>query len=95
MFLILGLALSLFLISLYRLKRLESYFINYIQSINTLNINRFLLFQNKDNEYFYKEQERWFQEIVFQRYMGYEFNIEISKLRIFLKKGIVRIKIFN
>ncbi|KAA0547423.1 hypothetical protein FZW96_11210 [Bacillus sp. BGMRC 2118] len=61
---------------------LSNTFNDYISSIDSLNEEYFLTFQNSLNVRFYKEQERWFRELKFRLKDEYSFKCSIDYINL-------------
>jgi hypothetical protein len=59
-------------------KLVKNYFNQLIKSIENNDINLFMEFQNGENKLFYKEQERWIDEIINQKRLGFKFYPKID-----------------
>lgn len=63
-----------------QIKEIEESFIPLSESVEQNDMATFMTFQNEENVLFYKEQQRWFEEVVYKKEKGYEYNIELSNV---------------
>ena len=63
-----------------QIKEIEESFIPLSESVEQNDVATFMTFQNEENVLFYKEQQRWFEEVVYKKEKGYEYNIELSNV---------------
>ena len=63
-----------------QIKEIEESFIPLSESVEQNDVATFMTFQNEENVLFYKEQQRWFEEVLYKKEKGYEYNIELSNV---------------
>jgi len=63
-----------------QIKEIEESFVPLSESVEQNDMATFMTFQNEENVLFYKEQQRWFEEVVYKKEKGYEYNIELSNV---------------
>ena len=66
--------------NLKRIDEIEKSFSPLTESVNQNDKKTFMTYQNKENPLFYKEQQRWFEEVIYKKEKGYEYNIELSNV---------------